>query len=145
MRLSVFLSFIVCSMFLTGCDGDNNFTPIKEGSTLEFGPECKMGGCSWTKVESINVSPLDKDTISVTVKNFYSSAEDENSKPKEWNDGGESKITCSKTKPDYDGTVLNINDNQPTSDAELSAVQEYFAVCHSFSGDIEEAKKKFHY
>lgn len=48
-------------------------------------------------------------------------------------------------KQDYDRTVLNINDNQPTSGAEMSAAQEYFAVCHSFSGDIEEAKKKFNY
>ncbi len=50
MRLSVFLSFIVCSMFLTGCDGDNNFTPIKEGVHWNLVQNVKWEGAPGRKL-----------------------------------------------------------------------------------------------
>lgn len=145
MKFYTFLFLAACSIVMTGCNDNNGFTPINQGESLDIGPECRMGMCTWTKIKSIDVSSVDKDTVSVKVKNFYFSAAEENIKPTVWHDGAESLLTCSKTKPAYDGIDLDIKRGQPTSGAELSAVQTYFAVCHSFKGDVEKAKVKFDY
>ncbi|HGJ5884314.1 hypothetical protein [Arsenophonus sp.] len=145
MKFYSILTSIIFALLITGCNDNKDFTPIKKGESLVMDPECKMGMCSWTKIESINVSPLDKDALSVEIKARYSSTENDDVKPKDWSEGEILKITCSKTAPSYDGTPLNIKSNVATSGAEMSAIDTYFAACHLFTGDVETAKEKYKY
>lgn len=150
MKLYYIFIYVIIGFIVSASNNIQNtkiFNPLQKNTILELEPMCRMGSCSWIKIQSVDIIPHNNNTISMTIKIFGTSTftENDTKKPQSWSEGAITKIYCSKTKPTLDNIILDIDKNRYTAQAEQSAFNIYFAACHSFVGDSDEAKKIFNY
>jgi len=136
------LFLLLSVLLMTGCD-TKKFTIPDEGRTTPEVSECKMGGCSWSKFEILKINKISNETTEVQVLPFYASTTDEDTAPNTWEKDDKVNVQCSHLHPNYNGIALKL-DRSP-SGAELSIVESYYNICHSYQGDLDQAKEKFGY